>query len=167
MPKCVKWNKQSFSIIWAAAPAEWKAFCFQTVALLTASFCPLPLTLLALDVSSQDKSGLFSAVFCTACLRSKSTRTQSRLWFCMVLRWRQSRPAGRHHPHLPAWQGCVPSTPGLLAGSYLSYFTFGSWCLLVPYLLPLVTTSLFWKSVSLFLFCYIHPFVLFFRFHTR
>ena len=34
-----------------------------------------------------------------------------------------------------------------------------------PSLSPLVTTSLFSISVSLFLFCYIHFFVLFVRFH--
>ena len=34
-----------------------------------------------------------------------------------------------------------------------------------PFLLPTGNTSLFSVSVSLFLFCYIHWFVLFFRFH--
>ena len=33
------------------------------------------------------------------------------------------------------------------------------------FLSPLVTTSLFYTSVSLLLFCCIHQFVLFFRFH--
>ena len=77
-------------------------------------------------------------------------------------------PASTVHT-CPLGRAVCPPHPGLLAGSYLSYFIFGSWCLLVPYphLLPLVTTSLFWKSVSLFLFCYMHPFVLFFRFYTQ
>ena len=55
----------------------------------------------------------------------------------------------------------------------LVYFTHTSLYLLVPYsyfappssLSPLVTTSLFSISVSLFLFCYIHSLALFFRFH--
>ena len=39
--------------------------------------------------------------------------------------------------------------------------------LLPPSLSLLVTTSLFLISMSLFLFCYIHLFVLFFRFHIQ
>ena len=57
----------------------------------------------------------------------------------------------------------------------LFYFTHTSLYLLVPYsyfappssLSPLVTTSLFSLSVSLFLFCYIHSLALFFRFHIQ
>ena len=57
----------------------------------------------------------------------------------------------------------------------LVYFTHTSLYLLVPYsyfappssLSPLVTTSLFSISVSLFVFCYIHSLALFFRFHIQ
>ena len=38
---------------------------------------------------------------------------------------------------------------------------------LLPSLSALVTTSLFFISVSLFLFCYIHSFLLFLRFHIQ
>ena len=37
----------------------------------------------------------------------------------------------------------------------------------LPLLSPLVTTSLLSVSVSLFLFCYIHSFVLFFRYYGQ
>ena len=55
----------------------------------------------------------------------------------------------------------------------LIYFTQSSLYLLMPYsclplplsLSPLVTTNLFSISVSLFLFCYIQLFALFFIFH--
>ena len=127
-------------------------------------------------MASQDKSGLFSAVARIpperqrACVRSKSTRPQSRLLIlpgppdegkadlqaCIV----HTCPLGR---------AVCPPYPGFLTGSHLSYYLLCSLCLLVPYphLLPLVTTSLFWKSVSLFLFCYIHPCALLFRFHIQ
>ena len=66
-----------------------------------------------------------------------------------------SQEGVRAHPStLPSWFRAHFHSPPTLSCPHSS-------------LSPLVTTSLFSKSVTLFLFYYIHYFVLFFRFHCK
>lgn len=82
MHMCVKCSKQSFFHYLNSCTDLAKAFCFQTVVLLSVAYCLLPPTLFLFDVAFQDKCGIFPAIarFPSerrgGCVRSTSTDNQ-------------------------------------------------------------------------------------------